>query len=244
MGPTLPASDGRTKASPTCGGDLGATQNTKLDTIQQMVDDGKPYAALAEMDALGVNTPRLALLRADAWRKVGRLAEARTLYTGLLGSCLEGRALHGLGLLAAQGGELRDALERLLQARQRLPTDAVVRSDLGYALMLDKQWEAARFEMLTALDLSPNDPKPARNLVLLAWLEGEPDLARRLADKFNLPPETRERLAKQAAQLANATPRGPAGLKPAATPAAGQNAAPPEPVAPIPPLTPPASEAS
>jgi Flp pilus assembly protein TadD len=225
-------SDANTKP---CDGDAGASNNTRLAAAEQMIADGKYYAALAELDAIGAQTQKATWLRAEAMRRIDHVSEAISLYNTLLGSCLEGRAQHGLGLSAARQGQRAGAIEALTRARQLLPTDPRVRNDLGYALLLDKRWDAAQFEFLTVLDLAPQDPLATRNLVLLALVQGKADLARTLAGKFKLEPAVTERLALQAASLmyAPSTPQPPFQPSQAL-----------EPVLPSPPLTTPASQAS
>lgn len=219
-------------SAPPCDGDAGATNNTRLATVEQMIADGKSYAALAQLDAIGAGTQKATWLRAEALRRIDRTAEAVALYNGLIGTCLEGRAQHGLGLAAARQGQRARALEALTRARQLLPTDPAVRNDLGYALLQDRRWDAAQFEFLTVLDLAPQDPLAARNLVVLALAQGKADVARTLAARFKLDASTMDRLALQAASVmyAPSPPTAPA--------------APPEPGPTQAPLTRPASEAS
>lgn len=188
-----------------CQGDLGATGNTRLAAIQQMVSDGKPYAALAELDALNAQTPKAQLVRAEALRRVDRTDQARQLYGALTLTCLNGEAQHGLGLLAGHEGRLQDSLRALNAARQALPTHAAIRNDLGYALLLNQQWADAQFELLTALELAPNDNRVQRNLVLLALAQNKAPLARELSGRFGLDTATQERLRNQASNL-NRTP--------------------------------------
>jgi Flp pilus assembly protein TadD len=229
---------GMVSAKP-CDGDAGATSNTRLATVEQMIADGKFYAALAELDAIGASTQKATWLRAEALRRIDHVSEAVALYTGLIGSCLEGRAQHGLGLSAARQGQHVRAIDALSRARLLLPTDPSVRNDLGYALLMDRRWDAAQFEFLTVMDLSPQDPLAARNLVLLAFAQGKADVARRLASKFKLDAAMTDRLALQAASLMyspSAPPVTP--VTPEAAPA------PPEPVPTQTPLTTPASDAS
>ncbi len=230
------AEQGRTKP---CDGDAGATNNTRLATVEQMIADGKFYAALAELDAIGATTQKATWLRAEALRRIDHTAEAVGLYSSLVGSCLEGRAQHGLGLSAARLGQSARAIDALSKARKLLPTDPNVRNDLGYALLLDRRWDAAQFEFLTVLDLAPQDPLAARNLVLLAFVQGKADVARTLADKFKLEPAVTSRLALQAATLMYAPSPVPKASEPPTTPPP-----PPESVLRPPPLTTPASDAS
>jgi Flp pilus assembly protein TadD len=214
-----------TKAG-SCDKDLGPTGNTRLATIQQLVDDKKPYAALAELDALGADSPKAILLRAEALRQVERHNDARVQYDRLLNTCLAARAHHGLGLMLAKDGRLNEAIQSLLAARQALPTDANVRNDYGYALLLNRRWDDAQFEFLTVLDLLPNDIRASRNLLLLALAQGKTDLAQQMANKLKLDPASLERMGAQANAI-----RHPAAPLP-----------PPGSAAPIPPLTDSASE--
>lgn len=194
------------QAGASCQGDLGATGNTRLAAIQQMVSDGKPYAALAELDALGAQTPKAQLVRAEALRRVDRTNQARQIYEALTATCLVGEAQHGLGLLAGREGRLEDSLRALEAARQALPTNATIRNDLGYALLLSHKWADAQFELLTAQELAPNDSRVQRNLVLLALAQNKASLARELSNRFGLDTVTQERLRQQAQGLSTESP--------------------------------------
>lgn len=200
------------------GSDGNPADNTRLAGIDQLLREGKPYAALAQLDAMaaqGVRLPQVDLARADALRRIDRLAQAETLYRGLTDGCLQGRAWHGLGLLQAQRGQGADSLVSLTRARDLQPTDAKVRNDLGYALFLAKRFDDARFEYLTVLELVPGEPRAARNLVLLTLSEGRRDKARELATSLALDAPTFERLAAQA----DAMPRNPVTPPPTEPPA-------------------------
>lgn len=183
-----------------CQGGLNPADNTRLAGIEQLIRDGKPYAALAQLDSLKSDAASVKLTRADALRRIDRLGEAQSLYSALTqsGHCLSGRAHHGLGLVAAQEGRLNDSISHLQQARQALPTDVRVRNDLGYALLLSQQWDAARFEFLTVLDLQDKEPRAARNLVLLTFKQGEADKAHELGKVLGLDAAAVDRLAAQA----------------------------------------------
>lgn len=198
------ASAASSGSSGSCGADINPTDNTRLAGIEQLLREGKPYAALAQLDALatqGTRPPAFDLARADALRRIDRLDQAEGLYRGLLTGCLQGRAWHGLGLLQAQRGQNADSLTSLEQARNQLPTDAKVRNDLGYALLLAQRFDDARFEFLTVLDLVPGDARAARNLVLLTLREGRVDKARELASSLGLDAVAFERLTQQADTL-------------------------------------------
>jgi Flp pilus assembly protein TadD len=181
-----------------CERGLNPTDNTRLAGIEQLVGDGKYYAALAQLDALGGTSPQSELVRADALRRIDRDSEANAIYLKLAGGCLDGRAQHGLGLVAAKSGRTLESVEFFQRARLALPTDIRVRNDLGYAMLLVNQVDAAQFEFLTVLDLNPGDSKAGRNLVLLTFLRGQPDKARELARKMALDEVTALQLQRQA----------------------------------------------
>lgn len=183
-----------------CDGSLSAADKTRLSGVEQLLGDGKFYAALAQLDALGLDAPQARMIRADALRRIDRSQEAQALYQGLVGSCLDGRAQHGLGLIASKAGQHAAGLAYLQKARQALPTDTAIRNDLGYAYLLAGQFDAAEFEFLTVLDLNPQDAKASRNLVLLAFSQGKNDKAMTLARKLGLDEATTARLQAQAGQ--------------------------------------------
>lgn len=188
--------------SPSCR-DAGTSpaDNTRLTGVEQSINEGKYYAALAQLDALGSKAPSAQIARADALRRIERDVEARALYQGLLGSCVDGRAQHGLGLLAAKAGNLDAGLAYLRHARVALPMDARIRNDLGYAMLMAGDWDGAQFEFLTVLDLSPNDPLAGRNLLLLLLRQGKNEKALELAKGLGLAPAMISQLQQQALLL-------------------------------------------
>ncbi len=201
-----PAAPGDAKSTPeqaraACEGDLGPAANTLLATIEQQIADGRAYAALAQLDALQATSPKATLLRAEALRRIDRWVDAAEFYRQLESGCMAGRAHHGLGLIAARTGRGADALRELQRARTLLPLDTRVRNDLGYALLLNRRWDEAQFEFMTALDLAPGDGLAARNLVLMAHMQGKPDVAKALGTRFKFDSVTSERLARQAGDL-------------------------------------------
>lgn len=200
------------QAEGACGADLNPTDNTRLAGIEQLLREGKPYAALAQLDALaaqGMRSPQIDLARADALRRIDRLEQAETLYRGQVSGCLQGRAWHGLGLLQAQRGQQAESIASLERARNLQPTDARVRNDLGYALLLAQRFDDARFEFLTVLDLVPGDARAARNLVLLTFREGRANKARELATSLGLDAATVDRLLQSSTALSSAPPSVP-----------------------------------
>jgi Flp pilus assembly protein TadD len=125
----LPTAQPTAQAS--CESTLSPADNTRLASIEQLIGDGKFYAALAQLDALGATSPQADLVRADALRRIEQNQQAKALYQKLEGGCLNGRAQHGLGLIAAREGNQTEALAHLRRARQAMPTDLRIRNDLG-----------------------------------------------------------------------------------------------------------------
>lgn len=215
--PTRP--DASTQAEGACSAELKPSENTRLAGVEQLLREGKPHAALAQLDALavqGTRQPQVDLARADALRRIDRLDQAQALYRGLLDSCLQGRAWHGLGLLQAQRGQHADSIASLERARHLYPTDARVRNDLGYALLLARRFDDARFEFLTVLELVPGDARAARNLVLLTLREGRIDKARELAASLGLDAATLDRLSQSSTAMTEPPPLPPVAAAPPA----------------------------
>lgn len=194
------------EAGTECGKNADPGALTRLAMIRRLLDSGHPYAALAHLDAAGEKSPAIDHLRADALRRIGQAGEARVLYQSLLSTCLAGAGYHGLGLLAGEEGRLDESVKYLRQARQVLPADARVRSDLGYALMLVGELEAARYEFLTAQDLSPDDRKAALNLVLLLYRQGDAARAEAVAKTYQVSTEELTRLREDAARMTPPVP--------------------------------------
>lgn len=185
-----------------CSDGAEAGAHTRLGMIRKLVGEGRPYAALAHLDASAAKGPAADQLRADILRRTGRSEEARALYQGLLSTCLAAAGQHGLGLLAGQEGRIEESLAYLRQARQGVPADARVRSDLGYALMLSGDLEGARYEFLTARELDPEDRKAALNLALLYYRQGKAAEADALGRRYQAGEAELDQLRGAAARLA------------------------------------------
>lgn len=195
---------------PPCQDDIAPADNVALTGIEQSIAQDKSHAALAQLDALNLKSPRAQLLRADAWRRVGRTADAERLYGTLLSSCLSGQAHHGLGLLLASTQTHVESLEHLQKARELMPTDAQVRNDLGYAFLLRRALPDARFEFMTAIELSPDFQRPRHNLYMLAALQNEDGAIKALARQWGMDPGTEASLQASARQLPRIAPPEPA----------------------------------
>jgi len=179
---------------------LPAADSTRLGIIRQMLDDGRPHAAIAHLDAASIKAPQSDLLRADGLRQTGREKEAALLYQKLLGTCVAGSAYQGLGLLATHKGNVREAILQLHNASEALPIDPNIRNDYGYALLLAEEHEGALHEFLTAVELAPGHRQAAHNLLLLLYRTGKPDQAGKFAAQFGISAADLERLKQHAQQ--------------------------------------------
>lgn len=190
-------------AVPECARSADPGLHTRLAMIRKLLDGGRPYAALAHLDAVKVTGDAATHLRADILRRIGKKTEATALYQGLLATCLAGAGHHGLGLLAGEDGKLPESVNHLRQARQVLPADPRDRSDFGYALLLTGDLEGAKLEFLTAQDLDPEDRKAALNLMLLYYRQGDVARAETVAKRYRVGSDEQTRLQEDAVRLAD-----------------------------------------
>ncbi len=177
-----------------------AEQSTQLDPKQtylglivRMQQAQQWYASLAHTEAYERQygtSPQLSLLRADAQRNTGQLAQAQRSYTALLSDKnteIVGRAHRGLGLLLASQRQYDQAVVQLDKARALNPIDADVLSDLAYAHMLNGKLDAAQVPVMQAAQLSPNDARVQLNLVLFLLASGENSQATHLLQRLQQP---------------------------------------------------------
>lgn len=154
-----------------CDERLNKEQSLSRGLVEGRIKAGQLYAAYAEVMALPPNVAEVAILRADILRRLGR-PEARDWFRALEKNCMSGLAKYGLGLLSANEGRYAEARDSLLQAVRQMPTDARIRNDLGYVLILLSQDAQATFELRIASELAPENRQPILNLMLLTLLQG------------------------------------------------------------------------
>jgi len=188
-----------------CEAEANPDQNVKLDLIRQLMDGGKLYAALAHLDANGSDSFQSTYLRAEILRQTDRTEQAVSLYRKLLGGCLAGKGYHGLGLVAGRDNKISEAIDFLQKAAIELPLDVRVRNDLGYALLLDGQFEPARNEFLTALELDGGDLLAATNTVLLLLATGKEQEMQAFAAHMKIDSKTVDKLRLQAEEIKKAS---------------------------------------
>ncbi|HBA66665.1 MAG TPA: hypothetical protein DCZ48_10920 [Methylococcaceae bacterium] len=189
------------KTARSCGEDAEPEQNVKLDLIRQLMDGGKLYAALAHLDDARSLSLQSNYLRAEILRRTDRTEMAAALYRELLKSCMVGKGYHGLGLIAGRNRQVNEAIDFLQKAAYELPVDTRVRNDLGYALLLGGQFDSARNEFLTALELDGSDRLAASNMVLLLSVMDKEQEIRVFSTHMNMNSDTLAQLRAQAEEI-------------------------------------------
>lgn len=174
--------------------DISATDNTQLEMIGKIVQENRPYAALAFLDASRLTSPKAQLLRAGSLRQIGKLDEAGDLYRKLTDSCVSGYAHQGLGLIHNQRGQNQAAAESLAMAARLIPIDSTIRADYGYALALLGQHDAAMNEYRTAIELNTRNQRAINNMLLLLLQTGQQEKALQLAQSFGMTAADLEKL--------------------------------------------------
>ena len=168
-------------------GKLSSDEQLSLNLADDMANDGKLHASLANLQSLPDNLADVRLRKAKVYRLLGR-SEAEPLYRSLLGSCLAAEAEHGLGQLAAAKGDNGQAQAHLQRAARLAPTDEKIRNDLGVVYLNQLRVEDARFEFLTAMELKQSDQLAALNLVTLLIYQDDWNRAAELVSRLGLSP--------------------------------------------------------
>lgn len=169
-----------------CGDRFSPGHGLELSIARDLHQQGRSRSALAHLEVLSLPYPDAKLLQADALRLTGKLDASDEIYQGLSTSCLSASAYRGRALNAVERKQVRQALALMTQARQASPTDADIRNDLGYLMMLDGNPTAAAEEFLTALELNQNHANAAQNLVLLYLQRGQQADAYRAAETYGV----------------------------------------------------------
>ncbi|WP_371233511.1 hypothetical protein ACAW63_10580 [Pseudomonas sp. QE6] len=168
-----------------CSEHLPQAVELQLNLVREMLDQGRAHAALANLETLPQDSLDVRESKALALRRIGSPL-ARTEYQALLGTCKAGEAHHGLGLIAMRNGNRIEAERELREAARLQPTDSDFRNDLGVVLLERGDRSGARFEFITALELSEGGKLPATNLLSLMYLEGENTQAEGLIQRTGL----------------------------------------------------------
>ncbi|MCD5994328.1 hypothetical protein KDX38_12130 [Pseudomonas sp. CDFA 602] len=167
---------------------LTSDQEFALNLAQNMADEGRLHASLANLEGLPDTLGEVRLRKARVLRLLGS-NEAEPLYRSLLGTCRAAQGEHGLGQLAAARGDNVQAQQHLLRASKLEPTDEKIRNDLGVVYLNQLKLEQARFQFLTAMELKQSDTLAALNLVTLLIYQDNWTQAAELASRASLTPE-------------------------------------------------------
>jgi Flp pilus assembly protein TadD len=180
-----------------------------LSMIREMQGKGLYFASLAHVDAFeqkyGV-APDVELLRAHGLRESGQAAQAEALYRKLQVSSVAAAASQGLGLVAGARGDFAGAVAALREAARRDPTNALIVSDLGYALLRQGDMASARLSIAQAAELAPTNPKIVGNLALYLLVAGDEGRAEAVMDKAEMPVATRAAVRRLATNLRASEP--------------------------------------
>ena len=179
------------------------TQETYLSLVKQMQAKSLWYASIAHLDALdkqwGASSDSR-LMRADALRQVGQFNAAANIYQGLLGSAKDGAARYGLGRIAAEKGDFRNAAQQMEQARMSNPVDSQLLTDLGYAHLRARDLNAARIPLMQAAQLNPEDAQANVNLSLFMMVSGQAPQAEEFMRQRKLDAQTQQAVKEQASE--------------------------------------------
>ncbi|MCK6187338.1 tetratricopeptide repeat protein [Pseudomonas sp. EYE_354] len=177
-----------------------ADQDLALNVADDMANEGKLHASLANLQSLPDALPQVRQRKARAYRLLGR-AEAEPLYRSLLGSCMTAEGEHGLGQLAAAKGDNAQAMAHMQRAARLAPTDEKIRNDLGVIYLNQLRLEEARFEFMTAIELKQSDALAAVNLVTLLIYQDDWRQAANVVSQLGLSPEQVTAAQARAEQL-------------------------------------------
>ncbi|UVJ44584.1 tetratricopeptide repeat protein [Pseudomonas sp. LS1212] len=167
---------------------LSSEQELSVSMADDMVNEGRLHAGLANLQRLPENLGEVRLRQARIYRLLGR-SEAEPLYRSLLGTCLAAQGEHGLGQLSAARGDHGQAMNHMLRAARLDPTDEKVRNDLGVVYLNQHRVEDARFEFITAMELKQSDTLAAVNMVTLLIYQDNWKQAAELVDRAGLSPQ-------------------------------------------------------
>ena len=194
-------------SSASCG-QLSSDQQLSLNLADDMANDGKLHASLANLQSLPDNLADVRLRKAKVYRLLDR-SEAEPLYRSLLGGCLAAEAEHGLGQLAAARGDHGLAQAHLQRAARLAPTDEKIRNDLGVVYLNQLRIEDAKFEFLTAIELKQSDQLAAVNLVTLLIYQDDWNRAAELVSRLGLNPAQVTQAQARAEKLKSPGKSGP-----------------------------------
>jgi len=159
-----------------------------VNVTQEIADEGRLHAALANLEQLPDTLPEARLRKAKILRLLAS-PDAEDLYRSLLDTCLSAEGHHGLGQVKATQGNHLAALDHLRRAAKLSPADGAIRNDLGLVLLHLRRLPDARFELFTAFELNEASAQPLENLLTLLVYDNKWKEAGELVTRKRLPPE-------------------------------------------------------
>lgn len=190
--------------SPSSCSKLTSEQELSLNLADDLASDGKLHASLANLQSLPDNLSEVRLRKAKVYRLLGR-SEAEPLYRSLLGGCLTAQAEHGLGQVYAARGDNGQAQAHLQRAARLAPTDEKIRNDLGVVYLNQLRLNEAKFEFLTAIELSQNNQLATLNMVTLLLYQNDWPQAAEIVSRSKLTPEQFTEAQQRAEKLKSPT---------------------------------------
>jgi len=167
----------------------GSEQELALNLADNMAEEGRLYASLANLEGLPDSVVQVRLRKARVLRLMGRSGDAQPLYESLLGTCLAAEGEHGLGQLAAARNDNATAAIHLERAVKMAPTDDKMRNDLGVVYLNQRRIPEARFEFMTAMELKQANTLAALNMVTLLIYQDNWKAAAELVTRADLSPK-------------------------------------------------------
>lgn len=170
MGNLVSSSNDGLPGRVSCSDRVQPSDRVHLELVDSQAAEGRRYAALAQLESRPLAALPHWLRYGQLKAGVNELDEAEHVFRTLVRRCGVGETYHGLGLVQVKANRLSEGLGNLQRARELLPASASVRNDLGYALMLNGEYQRAERELWTALELSDNNAGPARQNLLTNYL--------------------------------------------------------------------------
>lgn len=181
-----------------CAATLSQAENMKLDMVEQSINKGQYYSALAYLENDDTSSPKALWLTAEGQRKTGLLDEAYESYRALSLTCMTAFGHAGMAKILATRGDLPQAHQQMLTARKLAPTNADIRNDYGFILLAHRQFKDAQREFMTALQLAPGHSVAVRNMVMSLILDGDTKTAVQMAKNNDIDPQEFKQLIGKA----------------------------------------------
>lgn len=156
-----------------CSARIAPEEKVELEMVDTLTSRARPYAALAQLQKTQQQNIEYWLRYGQLQAKTEQLPRARAVFETLVARCDTGEARHGLGMVMVKQNELQRGMQELQRAARMLPASAAVRNDYGYALMMAGEYGAARFELITALELENGSGRARQNLAAAVILAGD-----------------------------------------------------------------------